>query len=139
MIFIRDFSPFENNRSFHLMAFLDEAAGMSHLEFKIMRVRVRMESNFFDQCNVLMLLLEFLFLCYLILILAEIHQLAHWWIGIRYNLNKVESFADCQIVCFACRQDADLFPIIADNAYRWRFNLCVNPGSLLSNGRELLL
>ena len=115
MLFVGDFPPLKDDRRFQLVSFFQESPAMTHLEFEVMVVGIRMEPEFLQERNVLVFPLKLIFLRLLILELSEVHDLADRWRRIRYDLDQVETPLSREFDCLRRTHKAKL-PSIIDHA-----------------------
>src|SRR5208283_4446904 len=98
---------------------------MHGFKLKIMHIGVWMESKLFQLRDMLMFTLNFIFLCLLILKLAEIHDFTNRRRCIRNYLYEIKSTLLCKFKCFRWMHDADLSMII-DHAHFRRADFFVD-------------
>lgn len=85
------FAATKPNSDLDLVAIVNEAAHVPHLDLVVMIINVRSHLNFFNFNNFLFLPCLVLFLLFSVFELAKVENLAHGRIGSRRNLNQVKS------------------------------------------------
>ncbi len=134
LILIRNFASLEDDRCFYLMSLFNERPRMTHLELKVMRIRIRMEPDLLYLRHMLVLLLKLFLLGELVLVLPEVHDLAYWWIGIRNNLDQIQPAVGSHLQRFLRPQHSHLMPFFVNEPDFRSFDFCVDARALLLDG-----
>ena len=88
---VRDFATAEAHGELHLVARFEEAARRFHLEVEVVVVGLRTELDLLDVNDRLLALGLARLLLLLVLVLAEVEDLADRRVGLRVHLDEVES------------------------------------------------
>lgn len=104
---------------------------MSHLELEIVSVCIGVKPDLLDLRDVLVFLLKLFLLGKLILVFAEIHDLADRRIRIGNDFNEIQGLHACPPDGLLCEQDTQLLPIGTDDPDLRGPDFCVDTRSLL--------
>ena len=80
----------KQHRKLNLMPFFEKFSGMLDLNIAVMDVNFRPQSNLLQRHRMLLFLAQFNLALLLIQVLTVIHNPAHWRLGIRRHLHKVQ-------------------------------------------------
>ena len=115
----------EHQHELHLVALLEEALGAFELDVVVVIVGVRAQPHLLQPALVRVGLLLLL----LVLVLAEVHDLADRRVRLVGDFDEVESGPLGTGERLGQRDDADLFAVGADEPYLAGTNLFVDPGT----------
>jgi len=126
-----DLTTPKHHRQLHLVAFVQEAAGMTYLELVVVLLNTRPELHFLDLDRVL-LFPRFAGCpgCF-VLELPVVHHLDHGWPGLRSDLSQIHPTYRGPFPGLVDRDDADLFTIVLDEPYWADPNLVVDASTLV--------
>lgn len=108
--------PAQPNGELDFIAFFQEAASLVALHLDIMVVGIRLHPNLFELDDLLVLACFALLLGLVIAELAVIHQPAHRRVGIRRNLDKVQTTLLSHLLSLESRHDTYLLAQFIDQA-----------------------
>lgn len=116
----------ELDHGLDLVACAQEAQCVADLGFIVVGVDLQTEANFL-QNRIGLVLPGFTRLDgRLVLVLAEVHQLAHWRLGVRGHLDQVQIGLVSQAKCVLNADNSYLFTVRANETYLWYANALVN-------------
>ena len=133
---VGDFPAFEHDRRLHLVPFQEELPGMTRLEIEIVNVRIGMKPQLFQQRNVLVLLLNLVFLREFIFELAEVDNLANRRCRIGNDLNQISFSLTSKSHRHLRGHDAQLRAVLVNDANFRVVDLLIYPRTFLfADGR----
>jgi hypothetical protein len=113
----------------HLVTFGKKVFGMRDLDQVVMRVDADAEFHFLHLAALLVLVSFLLVLLLIVLVLAVVDDLAHGWIGIGSDLDKIESAVFGHAYGLSSRNDAKLvIPVIIDDTHLRRTDALIDAG-----------
>lgn len=115
-VLVRHFATPETQSNFYFVAVLKELEDITHLNFVIVRVRVRAELDLFDLDDFLLFAGLGLALLGLVFELAKVHNLANRRVCVWRNLNKIQPGFFGQNHGAGGRYNAAIFAIGANQA-----------------------
>ncbi len=131
LLLVGDLPPLEDDGRLHLVPLGQEPPRVSHLEVKIVCIGLRVKPKLLQQGDVLVLLLDFVLLRQLVLVLAEVDDLADGGRGIGNNFHEVGFPLLGQADRGRRRHDAQLSAVLVDDAHFRDANFLVDAGTLL--------
>ncbi len=84
-------APAKEHGKLHFMSFVQKLSGSIDLDISIMIVNFRTQANLFERDNMLLFLAEFCFSLLLVQVFAIVHNPADRRLGIRRNLDKIQT------------------------------------------------
>jgi hypothetical protein len=90
-VLVRHFAPAEPQGDLHLVAILEKFEHVAHLDVVVAGIRIGPELDLFDLDDLLLLARFALAFLLFVFELAKIHDLANRRIGVRRNLNQIET------------------------------------------------
>lgn len=123
---MRVLPPTQPNSKLHFVAFFQEAASLVALHLDIMVVGIRLHPNLFELDDLLVLACFALLLGLVITELAVIHQPAHRRVGIRRDLDKIQTSLLSHLLSLEGRHDTYLLAQFVDQANLWHTDAPIN-------------
>ena len=117
-----------------LVAFADEAVDRPHFDVVVVLVDVRPHLDFLDVDDLLLLARLALALLFLVLELAEVHDLADRRVRGGRDLDQVQAHGHGTLYGFCCGNDADVLARFVDQADAWLLDALVDTRS--ASGRR---
>src|SRR5690606_36271062 len=104
---VRDLATAEAARDLHLVALLEEPARVSDLDLEVVLVGLRAQLDLFQLHQDLTAAGLRLLLLHLVLVLPEVHHLAHGRVGLRVHFDEVEVLLPSELHGVDRRHDAE--------------------------------